>query len=152
MQDNATHLQDFAHYCRTILHNSAPSGEFRHSEVNSQSNIHYKLKKTCLLTRSHSLGNGSELLTHWHPSCGWHWTWPHQHSVMVRLVLTNVILCACHVNNFRDNFECLQDSGTRGQFPGLSRKSRDSWQVCYSPNRIAPLTSYRGRSWCSSCS
>ena len=31
MQDNATHIAGF---CRAILHDSAPSGEFRHSEVN----------------------------------------------------------------------------------------------------------------------
>jgi len=38
MQDNATH---FAGSCRTILYDNAPSGEFRHSEVNSESNIYY---------------------------------------------------------------------------------------------------------------
>jgi len=37
-------LQDFTSICRTILHDSAPSREFRHSEVNSKSNIYYKLK------------------------------------------------------------------------------------------------------------
>jgi len=68
----ATHFAEFCLFCRTILHDSVPSGEFRHSEVNSESNIYSKLKNLL----AHSLGNGSELLTHWHPSCGWHWSWP----------------------------------------------------------------------------
>ena len=71
-------------FCRILLAfagqycGSAPGGGFRHSEVNSVSNIHHKLK-TQLLYRfplhhgchllAHSLGNGSELLTNWHPSC-----------------------------------------------------------------------------------
>jgi len=38
------------------------------AEVNSESNIYSKLKNLL----AHSLGNGSELLTLWHPSCGWH--------------------------------------------------------------------------------
>lgn len=37
---------------------------------------------------AHSLDNGSELLilTHWHPSCAWHWFWP-THSVTIKLAL-----------------------------------------------------------------
>ena len=51
----------------------------------------------------------------------------HYNSVTVKRVLS---ICACHMNNFRDNFERFQDSRMRGQFPGLSRKFRDGWQVC----------------------
>ena len=38
-------LQDFACFCRTILHGSAPRREFRHPEVNSESNIYHELKE-----------------------------------------------------------------------------------------------------------
>ena len=51
-------LQDFACFCRTILH-------VRQMLVGE--NCHWL---------AHSLGNGSALPTHWHPSCGWHWSWP----------------------------------------------------------------------------
>ena len=34
-------LQHSACFCRTVLHDSAPSREFRHSKVNSESNIYY---------------------------------------------------------------------------------------------------------------
>ena len=63
-------LQDFACFCRTTLHGSAPRGELRHSEVNSVSNIYHKLKDSDIivipappwLPLAHSLCNGSEFL------------------------------------------------------------------------------------------
>jgi len=47
MQDYLTHLAGF---CRTnaILHGSASRREFRHPEVNSESNIHHELKSSVI--------------------------------------------------------------------------------------------------------
>jgi len=74
-------LQDFACFCRTnaILHGSASRREFRHPEsqifTTSYKAQWFLLHRGCHWL-AHSLGNGSALLTHWHPSCGWHWSWP----------------------------------------------------------------------------
>ena len=62
MQDYLTHLAGF---CRTnaILHGSASRREFRHPEVNSESNIYHELKSSVIPACSTMAATG--LLTPW---------------------------------------------------------------------------------------
>ena len=75
-------LQDFACFCRTILHGSAPRRGFRHPEVNSESNIYHELKNSAIPTppwlplACSFLGQWLCTCNHWRPSCDWHWSCP----------------------------------------------------------------------------
>jgi len=72
-------LQDFAgQYCMTVLLvenldtlrlilSQIFTTIFKKTQILQQSQLHHG----CHLL-AHSLGNGSELPTHWYPSCSWH--------------------------------------------------------------------------------
>ena len=121
------HAGQFHSFCWTLL---AFAGQYCTTVLVGKrrlilSQIFYKLKTQILFPLhcgyhllAHSLGNGLKLVTHWHPSCGWHSSWTA--SILSRSNFSGLILsiCTCLVKNFRENFESFRDSRMQGQFPG----------------------------------
>ena len=59
-------------YCTAFLVENTDTLRLILSQIFTKTQILQGFPLPPWLSLAYSLGNGSELLTHWHPSCGWH--------------------------------------------------------------------------------
>ena len=130
-------LPDFACFCKTILHDSAPREEFRLSEVNSELNILQVKKNSDIIPTPLWLPLTYPLFGQWFGTCnplasirGWHSSWIA--SILSDLYLAYVLaswIISGKIWTLPGQQDARSVSGTVPENPGLSRKIRDGWQV-----------------------